>query len=93
MKTNSIKLNEVYSLNVELGRLFIRFIILKNEQEYYCRKIRKSIFLKMLKSKEQQIFKGRIQLHRLNNYYKIIAKNETLGNVEIRKIIQMIDNQ
>ena len=88
-----IKLTPLYFFTIEPYENRLRLIVLKNEEEYVCRKETKNNLVKFFAGEDSTLFKGRLQLIKQNNEILIQAKSEILGSIPIsafNKILETI---
>ncbi len=89
MKQSHFTLPNNYTLSIEIADEKVRLIVLKNDTEWVCRKVPIKQLISDLKGDQNQLFKGRLQLHKSANkqLLQIHAKNEFLGTILLKDLL------
>lgn len=86
-----ISLNHELSINAEYcGGSISRLIILKNNEEWICRKERLSKLFTFLHGPDTQIFKGRLRLHKQDEIIHVEVKGIRVGMIRVKNFLDMI---
>lgn len=89
----SIKLNDGYSLIVELEAKRLRLIILDGDAELVCHKTTVSELNRFLQETDAHLFKGRLQLYKTGDHVAIIMKGESIGSMPISEFQMLTGGQ
>jgi hypothetical protein len=89
-----ISLNHELSINAEYcGDSITRLIILKNNEEWICRKERLSKLFTFLHGPDTQIFKGRLRLHKQDEIIHVEVKGIRVGIIRVKSFLDMITDR
>jgi hypothetical protein len=80
---NPIKLTETLQFLIEPTQKRIRVVVLKNGQEWVCRRENYRNLVRFSRMESGRLFKGRLQLHLVENKIKIDVKGVTIGVVPV----------
>lgn len=69
-----------------------RLIVYQNKEELVCRKETFKNLESFLQTKEARIFKGRLQLNKINQQIHIEVKGEVIGSISNVELKNMIEN-
>lgn len=69
----------------------VRLVVLQNKKELACRIETFKNLAEFLQTKEARIFKGRLQLQKVNDEVKIELKSETIKTISALELRQMIN--
>lgn len=87
---DTLHLDNKRSLSVELYKRKLRFIVYDNKSEFVCRIEAINVIEQFLQMKEANIFKGRLQLHKINGKINVEAKGNKIGSVTIQQLQKLI---
>ena len=87
---DNIRLNNTFTFAVEPYNGKLRFVVSEQGKEYVCRIEGKKTIESFLQEENNSIFKGRLQLHKLNNEIAVEVKGEVVGNLSVSSFQKMI---
>ena len=89
---HQIILNEKYTLSFEQSGKKIRLIISAADEELVCRKETLKNLKNFLLKDQFRLFKGRLQLNKLNDIIEVIMKNKPIAIVSAGNFEHVINN-
>lgn len=87
-----LQLDNKLSFAVEPYKRKLRFIVYENKSEFVCRIEAIDEIKQFLQLNEARIFKGRLQLHKVNSNINVEAKGKKIGSVTVQQLQQLIDS-
>ncbi|WP_175633221.1 hypothetical protein [Pedobacter ghigonis] len=87
----SIYLQNNLKLSFEKLPHTIRVIISKNNEEWVCKKERLRKLLEFVNIDEAHIFKGRLQLIKMNDHITLQVKNENISTILTKTFIEVLN--
>ncbi len=87
---SSQNINKNFSLAAEPYEKKVRLIVIKDGDEYFCRKETLGNLKKFLLADESHIFKGRLQLIKKQNTINIQAKGDLIGAISTKDFSHII---
>lgn len=87
---DNIGLDNTFTFSVEPYNGKLRFVVSVQGKEFVCRIERKKAVQSFLHKKNSNIFRGRLQLHKLNNDIAVQVKGEVIGNVPVSSFQKLI---
>ncbi|MDQ8003502.1 MAG: hypothetical protein REI64_01810 [Pedobacter sp.] len=88
----SISLNENLTLVIEPVENKIRLVVVKADNELACRIERVSKLKAFLAGNDQMLFKGRLQLVKLDGEVEIIVNKISIGRIALNSFSQLLSN-
>lgn len=85
-------LNSKHVLVFEPSVSKIRIVVLEDGIESVCRKETLKNLKRFLTSKETKIFKGRLQLHKINDAIEIIVKDKPIAIISSASLEKILNN-
>ncbi|RZK58094.1 MAG: hypothetical protein EOO87_01175 [Pedobacter sp.] len=85
-------LNSKHVLVFEPSGSKIRIVVLEEGIESVCRKETLKNLKRFLTSKETKIFKGRLQLHKVNDAVEIIVKDKPIAIISTASLEKILNN-
>ena len=88
-----IILNKQLTLTFEPIGKKVRLIILEADQELVCRKETLKNLLNFLSTEEMNLFKGRLQLHKVNEIIEVVIKNQPcaiVSTIDFKKVLDTL---
>lgn len=80
---DNIRLNSLFTFSVEPYNGKLRFVVNEQGCEAVCRIERKKIMEEFLQANNTSIFKGRLQLHKIDQQINIEVKGDVIGCVHL----------
>ncbi|MEO6980262.1 MAG: hypothetical protein ABI113_17855 [Mucilaginibacter sp.] len=87
---NILKLDNGYDLAVENTDKKARLVVYNNGVENVCRKSTLKNLAAFVQSGENHLFKGRLQLHKVNGGINILIKGSKVGEIPISGFISYL---
>lgn len=87
---DNIRPDNTFTFSVEPYNRKLRFVVSGQGKGYVCRIERKKSIESFLQNENSSIFKGRLQLHKLNNEIAVEVKGEIIGNVSVSSFQKLI---
>lgn len=87
-----LQLDHKLSFAVEPYKRKLRFIVYENKREFVCRIEARNEIEQFLQLKEGRIFKGRLQLHKMNNSINVEVKDKHIGCISVDHFITLLKN-
>jgi S-adenosylmethionine hydrolase len=87
---DNTRLDNTFTFSVEPYNGKLRFVVSDQGKQSVCRIERKKTIECFLHGRNSSIFKGRLQLHKLNNDIAVEVKGEVVGNVSVSSFQKLI---
>jgi hypothetical protein len=84
-------LNDTSKISIEPDRSKLRILIHRNAEEWVCRKETVARIKQFLTCTEARLFKGRLQLCKVNQEIYVEVKGEVVGIIKRDDFVRMID--
>lgn len=88
-----IILNKQLTLTFEPIGKKVRLIISEADQELVCRKETLKNLLNFLSTEEMNLFKGRLQLHKVNEIIEVVIENQPcaiVSTIDFKKVLDTL---
>ncbi|HLO37052.1 MAG TPA: hypothetical protein VK173_01040 [Lacibacter sp.] len=79
-------------MSIELDNKRVRLVIYQGSEERVCRKENISRIKEFLVQQEGRLFKGRLQLHKIDQQINIEVKGKVIGNLDVDHFTAMLQN-
>ena len=83
-------LNHTTELSIEPDNKKVRLVIYQDAEEWVCRKENISRIKEFLVQQEARLFKGRLQLHKIDQQINIEVKGDVIGCINVDHFISML---
>ena len=86
----TLQLDNKLSFAVEPYKRKLRFVVYDNKSEFVCRIEALNEIEQFLKLDEARIFKGRLQLHKMNSKIYVEVKRNAIGCISVDHFTSML---
>ncbi|MEE1944437.1 hypothetical protein VRU48_04910 [Pedobacter sp. KR3-3] len=59
----------------------LRLVVLTGDEEWVCHKTNGKTLKKFLTEPDSTLFKGRLQLHKMNDHITVLVKEQAIGHI------------